>query len=240
MEVAEPDSRNCVVYPRAAVDTSAFDGLNKTIAAGDVAFVERIAPSKRRMETAQSKHIRIYTMEQVNAKFATARITLDDGEVPTGKEIFDRFSLDGIVHAIDGERGEHKDYGEYAVAHTAVLGQCRFAVTAEEAARVKVGDVLHIGLHAVVSEPLVGVTPHTAATGYKLQLFQFFNQDVTRSDLPAGLCQMLATLNMAQSVGVVVATSTEGIAPSVTIDIDIDPLADVTYKLLGMKVEHVC
>ena len=237
MEVANPDSRNCVVYPRAAVDTSAFDGLNKTIAVGDVAFVERIAPSKRRLETAQTKHLRIYTMAQVNAKFATALITPHDGEVPTGEQIFDRFSLDGIVNAIGGERGEHKDFGEYAVAHTAVLGPCRFAVTAEEAARVKVGDVLHIGLHAVLGEPPVGVAPHNAATGYKLQLFQFFNRDVGRSDLPTSLCQMLATVKVVRSVGVVVSTSTEGVAPSVTIDIDIDPLAEVTDKLLGMKVD---
>lgn len=236
MNNADTDFGNCVVYPRAAVDTSSFDELNKTIVVGDIAFVERVAPSKRRVDNALHKHVRIFTMDQVNAKFATTLITTADGEVPTGKELFDRFSLDGIVNAMGGEMGEHTEFGEYVVAYTAVMGHCHFSVTAEEGARVKVGDLLHIGLHVVEREPLPDA-PRGAAVVYKLQLFRFFDKDVTRSDLPTGLFQMLAALKVARLVGAVVATSTDQGAPSVTINIDIDPLAEVTETLLRMNVD---
>ena len=99
-----------IAYPRAVVDTSAFDANNVTVKAGDIAFVERISPTKRRSDTERSAAIRIYTMDQVNAKFADAQLP---GPTPfaglrvhAAKKVFDAFSLDGIVHTVEAQEGE--------------------------------------------------------------------------------------------------------------------------------------
>ena len=163
-----------IVYARVAVNAAAFGGLNKTIAEGDVAFVEKVNHPKRKLATDDGKTIRVYTLAQINAKFEHLRLPTN-----SGKEIADFFSVDGVVNNLDG-LDTHNEFRDHAIANTAIQGPCRLAVSAEEARRVKIGDVLYVGLHAT-ERPQNGEEIKNVTTTYKLELFRFLSSDVTRS-----------------------------------------------------------
>jgi len=131
-------------YPRAVVDTALYNRNNKSVVAGDIVFVERTDPNaKRRGKVEHAQNIRVYTMAQVNAKFANRRIACVDGEPPTGHELFHEFSIDGVVHSVDEEPQEREDLGQFTIAQTAVHGACRMTLSAEDAKHVKKGFSIH-------------------------------------------------------------------------------------------------
>ena len=184
----------CVIYPRLVVDTSY--GSSASVAAGDVVFVERRVPSSKRQfesERSGSKHARVFTIEQINEKWATA----DGHEKFSLDGIVEQFSLDGIVKNI-----------EDGVAGTVVMGPCSFSVTAEEARHVKVGDVLHVGLILTERDHV-----DTEEDDFKVELVRFF-------DLKSLVKQQLKKMRV---VGKVTEVHDD---QKVTIDVDIDPLAD--------------
>ena len=212
-----------IVYARTAVNSTAFGGLNKTIAEGDVAFVERLTHPKRKLTTEQGKIIRVYTMEQINAKFADTRVPTD-----TGKEITDFFSVDGVVNNLDG-LDTHNEFRDYAIANTAIQGPCRLAVTAEEAKRVQIGDVLYIGLQVTEREPLDG----EAEPRYKLELYRFFSSDVTRMK-PNTFMEKLDQTKRAWTVGRIIDSNQSH--RMTTIHVGVDHVQELSEAMLDMVV----
>lgn len=215
-----------IVYARTAVNSTAFGGLNKTIAEGDVAFVERLTHPKRKLTTEQGKIIRVYTMEQINAKFANTRVPTN-----TGKEIADFFSVDGVVNNLDG-LDTHNEFRDYAIANTAIQGPCRLAVSAEEAKRVQIGDVLYIGLQATERDALEGEAEPT----YKLELYRFFSSDVTRMKTGSPFEQQLDKTKRAWAVGRIIdANQSHRMA---TINVCVDQVQELTDAMLDMMVSE--
>ena len=212
-----------IVYARTAVNTTAFGGLHKTIAEGDVAFVERVTHAKRRLATEDGKIIRVYTMEQLNAKFADVRARSE-----TGDDLSDCFSVDGVVNNLDGLDTNH-EFRDYAIANTAIQGPCRLAVAAEEAKRVQIGDVLYIGLHVTEREPLDG----EAEPRYKLQLYRFFSSDVTRMK-PATFVEKLDTTKRAWAVGRIIDSNQSH--RMTTIHVGVDQVQELSEAMLDMVV----
>ncbi len=208
-----------IAYPRAVVDTSAFDANNVTVKAGDIVFVERVNPTKRRSDAERDVTIRIYTMDQVNAKFADAHLP---GPTPlvglranAAKKVFDAFSLDGIVHAVETQEGER------AIAQTIVFGPCRLAITAEELDCVAVGEALNVALHVIEGDP-----PPGEEMRWELRLSRFFGLRVQKAPKDG--------LAAVRRVGRV--TEKHEDPPAVTVEVDIDPLADLTADLGGLSV----
>jgi hypothetical protein len=217
-----------IVYARTAVNTTAFGGLNKTIAEGDVAFVERLTHPKRKLtQIEQGKIVRVYTMEQINAKFADTRV-----ETNTGKEISDYFSVDGVVNNLDG-LDTHNEFRDHAIANTAIQGPCRLGVSREEARRVQIGDVLYIGLRATQRDPLPNA-PAGASPTYKLELFRFFSGDVTRGR--PELMQKLDDTKIAWSVGRIIDSNQSHLMTTVNVGVDrVEELTDEMIKLMVTK-----
>ena len=212
-----------IVYARTAVNSTAFGGLHKTIAEGDVAFVERVTHAKRRLATEDGKIIRVYTMEQLNAKFADVRARSE-----TGADLSDCFSVDGVVNNLDGLDTNH-EFRDYAIANTAIQGPCRLAVTAEEAKRVQIGDVLYIGLHVTEREPLDG----EAEPRYKLQLYRFFSSDVTRMK-PNTFVEKLDVTKRAWTVGRIIDSNQSH--RMTTIHVGVDQVQELSEAMLDMVV----
>jgi hypothetical protein len=213
-----------IVYARTAVNTSAFGGLHKTIAEGDVAFVERVTYAKRRLATEDGKIIRVYTMEQLNAKFADVRARSD-----TGAELSDCFSVDGVVNNLDGLDAQHQ-FRDYAIANTAIQGPCRLGVSAEEARRVQIGDVLYIGLHVTEREPLEGENE----TRYKLELYRFFSSDVTRMQPNKPFEKKLDATKRAWVVGRIIDQNQSH--RMTTIHVGVNQVQELTEAMLDMVV----
>ena len=215
-----------IVYARTAVNSTAFGGLNRTIAEGDVAFVERLTHPKRKLTTEQGKIVRVYTVEQINSKFANTR-------VPTnmGKEITDFFSVDGVVNNLDG-LDTHNEFRDHAIANTAIQGPCRLGVSAEEARRVQIGDVLYIGLQVTEREALDGETD----AKYKLELYRFFSSDVTRMKTGSPFEQQLDKTKRAWAVGRIIdANQSHRMA---TINVGVDQVQEITDAMLDMMVSE--
>ena len=212
-----------IVYARTAVNSTAFGGLHKTIAEGDVAFVERVTHAKRRLATEDGKIIRVYTMEQLNAKFADVRARSE-----TGADLSDCFSVDGVGNNLDGLDTNH-EFRDYAIANTAIQGPCRLAVTAEEAKRVQIGDVLYIGLHVTEREPLDG----EAEPRYKLQLYRFFSSDVTRMK-PNTFVEKLDVTKRAWTVGRIIDSNQSH--RMTTIHVGVDQVQELSEAMLDMVV----
>ena len=211
-----------IVYARTAVNTTAFGGLNKTIAEGDVAFVERLIHPKRKLETEGGKIVRVYTMEQINAKFADTRVETD-----TGKEISDFFSVDGVVNNLDG-LDTHNEFRDHAIANTAIQGPCRLGVSREEARRVQIGDVLYIGLRATPRDPLPGA-PAGAKPTYKLELYRFFSGDVTH--MRPELMRKLDDTKIAWSVGRIIDAKQSHLMT--TINVGVDRVEELTDEMIS-------
>mgnify|MGYP004093402137 CR=1 FL=1 len=220
-------------YPRAVVDTALYNRNNKSVVAGDIVFVERTDPNaKRRGKVEHAQNIRVYTMAQVNAKFANRRIACVDGEPPTGHELFHEFSIDGVVHSVDEEPQEREDLGQFTIAQTAVHGACRMTLSAEDAKHVKKGFSIHIGVHVTRwdAEP---DAPADAPPSYKFELFQFMSPyHIDNQELRVKLAQVKAV----RSVGCVEALPTEDDPTSVTLTVDLDPLADMNRQLSELTV----
>jgi len=216
-----------IVYARTAVNSTAFGGLNKTIAEGDVAFVERLTHPKRKLtQIEQGKIIRVYTMEQINAKFANTRVPTD-----TGKEITDFFSVDGVVNNLDG-LDTHNEFRDHAIANTAIQGPCRLAVSAEEARRVQIGDVLYIGLQVTERDALEGEAEPT----YKLELYRFFSSDVTRMKTGSAFEQQLDKTKRAWAVGRIIDSNQSH--RMTTINVCVDQVQELTDAMLDMMVSE--
>lgn len=214
-----------IVYARTAVNTTAFGGLNKTIAEGDVAFVERLVHPKRKLETEGGKIVRVYTMEQINAKFADTRVATD-----TGKEISDFFSVDGVVNNLDG-LDTHNEFRDHAIANTAIQGPCRLGVSREEARRVQIGDVLYIGLRVTQRDPLPDA-PAGAPPTYKLELYRFFSGDVTHTR--SELMQKLDDTKIAWSVGRIIDSKQSQLMT--TINVGVDRVEELTDEMIDLMV----
>jgi hypothetical protein len=216
-----------IVYARTAVNSTAFGGLNKTIAEGDVAFVERLTHPKRKLtQVEQGKMIRVYTMEQINTKFANTRVPTD-----SGKEIADFFSVDGVVNNLDG-LDTHNEFRDHAIANTAIQGPCRLAVSAEEAKRVQIGDVLYIGLQATERDALDGEAEPT----YKLELYRFFSSDVTRMKTGSAFAQQLDKTKRAWAVGRIIDSNQSH--RMATIHVCIDQVQEITDAMLDMMMSE--
>ena len=213
-----------IVYARTAVNTTAFGGLHKTIAEGDVAFVERVTHAKRRLATEDGKIIRVYTMEQLNAKFADVRARSENGD-----ELSDCFSVDGVVNNLDGLDVNH-EFRDYAIANTAIQGPCRLAVSAEEAKRVQLGDVLYIGLHVTEREDQL---EGEDGPRYKLELYRFFSSDVTRMK-PTAFVEKLDTTKRAWAVGRIIDSNQSH--RMTTIHVGVDQVQELSEAMLDMVV----
>ena len=214
-----------IVYARTAVNSTAFGGLNKTIAEGDVAFVERLTHPKRKLtQVEQGKMIRVYTMEQINTKFADTRVPTD-----SGKEIADFFSVDGVVNNLDG-LDTHNEFRDYAIANTAIQGPCRLAVSAEEAKRVQIGDVLYIGLHVTERDALEGEAEPT----YKLELYRFFSSDVTRMKTGSAFDEKLDKTKRAWAVGRIIDSNQSH--RMATIHVGVDQVQELNDAMLDMVI----
>ena len=214
-----------IAYARTAVNSTAFGGLNKTIAEGDVAFVERLVHPKRKIETEGGKIVRVYTMEQINAKFASTRAPTD-----TGKEISDAFSVDGVVNNLDGADA-YNEFRDYAIANTAIQGPCRLGVSREEARRVQVGDVLYVGLRVTERAPLPNAAPGAPPT-YKLELYRFLSSDVTRAK--SELMQKLDDTKIAWAVGRIIDSKQSQLMT--TIHVGVDRVQHITDEMLDLVV----
>ena len=214
-----------IVYARTAVNTTAFGGLHKTIAEGDVAFVERVTHPKRRLATEDGKIIRVYTMEQLNAKFADVRARSEIGD-----ELSDCFSVDGVVNNLDGLDVNH-EFRDYAIANTAIQGPCRLAVSAEEAKRVQIGDVLYIGLHVTEREDRL---EGEDGPRYKLELFRFFSSDVTRMKPGKSFDEKLTDTKRAWAVGRIIDSNQSH--RMTTIHVGVDQVQELNDAMLDMVI----
>jgi hypothetical protein len=205
-----------IAYPRAVVDTSIYDPNNLSVAAGDIAFVERVNPTKRRAEAERDVHIRIHTMKQINAKFTNVDLSAADDlhGFAAAKAIFDNFSLDGIVHAVEATEGDR------SIAQTIVYGSCQFPVPESELGDIKIGDALFVGLRVT--------KPETEAGTHKVELFRFFSRNIGQANLPP---EELAGTRLVGAV-----TDIQDGASAVTVEVDIDPLADLSAGLVGLGV----
>lgn len=214
-----------IVYARTAVNSEAFGGLYKTIAEGDVAFVERVTHLKRRLATNDGKITRVYTMEQVNAKFADVRARDD-----TGAELSDCFSVDGVVNNLDGLDAHH-EFRDYAIANTAIQGPCRLGVSVEEAKRVQIGDVLYIGLRVTKRDDVLYGEKESR---YKLELYRFFSSEVTCMQPNKPFEKTLDATKRAWTVGRIIdSNQSRGM---VTIHVGVDQVQELTEAMLDMVV----
>lgn len=231
-----------IPYPRLAVNTSAFGGLQKTISEGDVAFIERVEHPKRRLATDDGKSIRVYTLEQVNAKFADTLVTEDDG-----KALSNVISVDGVINNVDGLDTNH-EFRDYAMANVAIQGPCRLSVTPEETRRVSIGDVLYIGISVVPTfteaEAEAEAGAEAAPIKYKLQLVRFFSCDVTRMNPKATTKTLFAeqfdTIKYAWSVGRIIDTNQSHKMMTINVGIDLvretaDAMLDEMTRTLALK-----
>ena len=165
-------------------------------------------------------------MEQLNAKFADVRARSE-----TGADLSDCFSVDGVVNNLDGLDVNH-EFRDYAIANTAIQGPCRLAVTAEEAKRVQIGDVLYIGLHVTEREPLDG----EAEPRYKLELYRFFSSDVTRMKTGSAFEQQLDKTKRAWAVGRIIDSNQSH--RMTTINVCVDQVQELTDAMLDMMVSE--
>ena len=213
-----------IVYARTAVNTIAFGGLNRTIAEGDVAFVERLTHPKRRLATDDGKVVRVYTLEQINSKFADMRVPTD-----TGKELSDFFSVDGVTNNLDG-LDEQNEFRDFAIANVALQGPCRLAVSADEAKKVQIGDVLYIGLQVIKRDD----KPEDPS--YKLELFRFFSSEVTRLKTKptdkGGLDLKLENTKLAWAVGRIIDTHQSH--RMLTINVGVAHVQEITDAMLDL------
>ena len=170
--------------------------------------------------------IRVYTMEQINTKFANTRVPTD-----SGKEIADFFSVDGVVNNLDG-LDTHNEFRDHAIANTAIQGPCRLAVSAEEAKRVQIGDVLYIGLQATKRDALEGEAEPT----YKLELYRFFSSDVTRMKTGSAFEQQLDKTKRAWAVGRIIDSNQSH--RMTTIHVCVDQVQEITDAMLDMMVSE--
>ena len=137
--------------------------------------------------------------------------------------------MDGVVNNLDGLDVNH-EFRDYAIANTAIQGPCRLAVSAEEAKRVQLGDVLYIGLHVTEREDQL---EGEDGPRYKLELYRFFSSDVTRMK-PTAFVEKLDTTKRAWAVGRIIDSNQSH--RMTTIHVGVDQVQELSEAMLDMVV----
>ena len=134
-----------------------------------------------------------------------------------------------MVNNLDGLDVNH-EFRDYAIANTAIQGPCRLAVSAEEAKRVQLGDVLYIGLHVTEREDQL---EGEDGPRYKLELYRFFSSDVTRMK-PTAFVEKLDTTKRAWAVGRIIDSNQSH--RMTTIHVGVDQVQELSEAMLDMVV----